>query len=249
MLALPRRAATASHMPFLPSGRSLLIGFVLLGLAVGGYLGARETSLFAVQQVEVTGARPYIVQRVDEALAPLEGKSLLSVNGSTIDERLRALPDVSLVSYDRAFPHTARIVVTAERPVAVVRQGSEAWLVSERGRILRHLPDPSGWALPRIWFAGDVPGNGTLLSDADALEPALALGRVLSANRRFFLQVGQAHEEEGELTLTLRSGTELRLGAAEDVPVQLAVARRVLAVVGEGVGYVDVSVPERAVVG
>ena len=246
---MPRRAATESQLPFLPSGRSLLVGFALLGLAVACYLAARETSLFAVQQVEVTGARPYVIRQVDEALAPLEGKSLLAVDDAAIQERLRGLPDVTLVSYDRAFPHKARIIVTAERPVAVLRRGPESWLVSERGRILRHLPDPSGWALPRIWYPGDVPSNGTLLSDPDALTPAVALGRVLAANRRFFFQVDQAHENENGLTLTLEGGTELRLGAAEELPVQLAVARRVLTAVGSDVAYVDVSVPERAVVG
>ena len=246
---MPRRSAAESQLPFLPSGRSLLVGFALLGLAVACYLAARETSLFAVQQVEVTGARPYVIRQVDEALAPLDGKSLLAVDDAAIQERLRGLPDVTLVSYDRAFPHTARIIVAAERPVAVLRRGAESWLVSERGRILRHLPDPSGWALPRIWYAGDVPSNGTLLSDPEALTPAVALGRVLAANRRFFFQVDQARENEDGLTLTLQGGTELRLGAAEELPVQLAVARRVLTVAGGDVAYVDVSVPERAVVG
>jgi len=77
---------------FLPSGRSLLVGFGLLGLAVGGYLVARETSMFSVRQMEVTGARPSVVRRVDEALAPLAGKSLLTVDAAAIDRHLQRLP-------------------------------------------------------------------------------------------------------------------------------------------------------------
>jgi hypothetical protein len=46
----------------------------------------------------------------------------------------------------------------------------------------------------------------------------------------------------------LGTGTEVRLGAADDVPLQLAVAARVLDQVGAYARYVDVSVPERAVV-
>ena len=53
---------------------------------------------------------------------------------------------------------------------------------------------------------------------------------------------------EGELVLVLGTGTEVRLGAADDVPLQLAVAGRVLDQVGASARYVDVSVPERAVV-
>ena len=77
--------------------------------------------MFAVQRIEVTGARPSVVQRVDAALAPLDGTSLLALNAADLDERLSPLRDVSLVSYDRAFPHTAKIVVSAERPVAVLQ--------------------------------------------------------------------------------------------------------------------------------
>jgi hypothetical protein len=228
----------------------LLIGFALLGLGVGGYLVARQTSMFAVQKLEVTGARPSVVQRVDKALAPLAGQSLLSVDAAAIDRHLQALPDVSLLSYDRAFPHTARIVVSAERPVAVLRRGSNAWLVTERGRVLHRLDDPSAWALPRIWIGDSaVPGDGALLTDEAALGPSLVLGRVLAADKRVFGQVGEARDVNGELSLVLRGGPEVRLGAGEDIPLQLAVARQVLDLAGGDARYVDVSVPERPVVG
>ena len=76
-------------------------------------------------------------------------------------------------------------MVSAERPVAVLRRGSGAWLVTERGRVLRRLDNPAPWALPRIWVADTpVPGEGALLTDEAALEPAVARGRLLAANRR-----------------------------------------------------------------
>ena len=232
----------------LPSGRSLLVGFALIGLVVGGYAAARGTSMFAVRQIEVTGARPSVVERVESALAPIDGTSLLSLEAATIDRRLRALPDVSLVSYDRAFPHTAKIVVSAERPVAVLRKGAQAWIVTERGRVLQQLDDPSGWSLPRIWIAdAAVPGGGDLLDADEGLAPARLLGRVLSADKPFFERVAEARAVEGEHLVVLRTGTEVRLGPADDLPLQLAVARRVLDVVGPEAHYVDVSVPERAV--
>lgn len=232
----------------LPSGRSLLIGFALLGLTLGAFVAARATSMFAVERIEVTGARPSAVGRVDVALAPLEGTSLLSLDAAAIDRRLSGLPDVSLVSYDRAFPHTARIVVSAERPVAVLRRGAQAWLVTERSRVLQQLTDPSGWALPRIWVAdAPVPGDGELISAEEALLPSLVLGRVLKADKRFFERIAEARAVDRELVLVLGTGTEVRLGAADDLPLQLAVARRILDLIGPEARYVDVSVPERAV--
>jgi hypothetical protein len=250
VLPLPTGPATLgfSLARILPSGRSLLVCFALLGLVVGGYAAARGTSMFAVKRIEVTGARPSVVERVESALAPIDGTSLLSLDAATIDRRLRSLPDVSLVSYDRAFPHTAKVVVSAERPVAILRKGAQAWLVTERGRVLQQLEDPTGWSLPRIWSAdAAVPGGGDLLDAGEGLEPARLLGRALSADKQFFERVAEAQTVAGEHVIKLRTGTEIRLGPAEDLALQLAVARRVLDIVGPEARYVDVSVPERAV--
>jgi cell division protein FtsQ len=251
VLALPSRP-TAFALPIgrlLPSGRALLIGFAAVAAVVGGYFAARETSMFAVKKIEVTGARPAAVRRVDAALEPLDGTSLLALDGAAIDQHLSGLRDVKLVSYDRAFPHTMRIVISAERPVAVLRRGSQAWIVTERGRVLEQLADPHASRLPRIWTAdAPVPSAGELLTAEEALRPALLLGGVLWAGRTFFGRVREARDVEGDLVLVLGTGTEVRLGAADDLPLQLAVATHVLETVGPGAQYVDVSVPERAVV-
>lgn len=252
MLALPSRPP-ALQIPFarlIPSGRSLVICFAALTAVLGAYLAARGTSMFAVETIEVTGARPSVVQRVDAALNPLDGTSLLSLDAAAIDRRLSPLRDVSLVSYDRAFPHTAKIVVSAERPVAVLRKGSQAWIVTERGRVLDHLEDAAASELPRIWVAdASIPSTGDVLTADEARRPALVLGSVLSANAQLFANINEARMTEDGLVLVLRSGTEIRLGGADEVGLQLAVAQHVLEEVGPGSAYVDVSVPERAVVG
>jgi cell division protein FtsQ len=250
VVALPGRRPAALHSlaRFLPSGRSLLLGFGLIALCAGGYLAARQTSVFAVRDIEVSGTRPLVGRRVEEALAPLRGKSLLSMDAAAIDRRLATLPDVKLISYDRAFPHTARIVVWAERPVAVLRHGPGAWLVSERGRILQRLGDHPVSKLPRIWVAeASIPSEGALLSDDEALTPALTLGRALTIDRRFFAGLREARELDGNLVLVLRTGTEVRLGGRDELALKIAVAQRILGLVEAGAQYVDVSVPERPV--
>ena len=70
------------------------------------------------------------------------GRSLLAVDGGALDERLAALPGVRSFTYDRAFPHTLRVVVRPERPVLVLRQGVDAYLVAASGRVLRPLAHP-----------------------------------------------------------------------------------------------------------
>ena len=247
MLPLPTRGAPFS-LP-LPSGRTLLVAFAAVAAIVGGVL--RGQGDIDVRRPGHRGHRRAAVrrQRVDAALAPLDGTSLLALNTADLDERLSPLRDVSLVSYDRAFPHTAKVVVSAERPVAVLRRGSQAWIVTERGRVLEPVGDPRESGLPRIWDAdAPVPSAGEVLTADEALRPARLLGGVLSADSDLFRRVREARYVDGDLSLVLGTGTEIRLGDADDLALQLAVAERVLEAAGPGMQYVDVSVPERAVV-
>jgi cell division protein FtsQ len=233
----------------LPSGRSLAVGFALLAAGLGSYAAARETSLFAVRAVEVRGAPAPVARRVEAALAPLAGESLLAVDARDIDRALASLPDVRAVAFDRAFPRTLTVSVSAERPVAVLRRGSEAWLVSERGRVLSALPAERPAGLPRIWVARvATPREGVLLAEEEALRPAVTLGAVFAAHHGFFRRVRAARTLAGEVDLLLRNDTEVRLGSPFDIALKIAVANKILeAFPGASGGYVDVSVPERPV--
>jgi cell division protein FtsQ len=231
----------------LPSARSLLLAFAIAASAIGGYIVARDTSVFAVNSVEVEGAPAAVAVQVRRALRDDLGTSLLRLDLDRVREQVAAVPTVESASFDRAFPHTLRVVVVPEHPVAVVRQGAESWLVSARGRVMATLPRGARPRLPRIWIA-----RGVLFSlggtAPEALSEQLAAVSPLGA-ARFPARVASVRAEPDELTLILRSGLEVRLGNATDVPLKLAVAARVLPLVGEETRYVDVSVPERPVAG
>lgn len=233
----------------LPSGRSLAVAFAILAAGIGGYAAARETSLFSVRTVEIHGAPPRAAERVERAVEPLAGESLLSLDAADVDRRLAGLRDVTLLDVDRAFPSTLRVTVSAERPAAVLRRGPDSWVISERGRVLREVSGARPRALARIWIGPvGVPGDGELLEQKEAFLPALALGRVLAADRKFYDRVGEAHTAGEEVVLVLRSHIEVRLGSLDDVPLKVAVATRILEALPPDAsgGYLDVSVPERA---
>ena len=58
--------------------------------------------------------------------------------------------------------------------------------------------------------------------------------------------VRQVRTGDGELTLLLGSGTEIRLGDSGDLRLKLAIVKQLLPLT-TGAGYVDISVPERPV--
>jgi len=243
------RAASGDRLdlaPFVPSGRSLLVGFAVLGGLLLALVLARETTLFAVRSIDVTGAGPGVERQVERALRDREGKSLFGLDLDSARVDVASLPTVAAVTFDRAYPHTLRVAVVPERPVAVVRQGTASFVVSRSGRVMARVDRTVRPALARIWVAKDLeldPGayvEGDLRTAVRAVAPLAGI--------RFPSRVVSVRTKD-ELTLRLRSGLELRLGDAREVDLKLAVANRVLRVLPPGSGYLDVSVPDRPVAG
>jgi cell division protein FtsQ len=245
--ALPRsRSIRVPGARFLPSRRSLLVGFGLLAVAFGSYEVARETSMFAIGTVVVDGAPPEVAKQARAAAAPLVGTSLLALDGASLERRLEALPTIVSVRYDRAFPHTLRIAVVPEVPVAVLRRGTEGWLVSARGRVIARVTPRREPSYPRIWVrrSTDIAAGGVLADDAGGLT-----ARTLALAARFPAHITGASLRRGQLLFRLRSGLELRLGEPTDIRLKLAIAKRALRALPTGSAYLDVSVPGRPVAG
>jgi cell division protein FtsQ len=218
---------------------------ILLALAGGVYLAALETSMFAVRTIRVDGASPQVAAQVRGALEPLVGKSLLKVGATDVQRRLAGLVTVAAADSNRDFPHTLRVHVQVEQPLAVLRQGSAAWLVSADARVLRELPHPRLSSLSRVW----LPASASVTPEAVLADP-LGLQAVTALRTITREPIGAAIRDvrmgESELTLILRSGLEVRLGDISNLRLKLAVTRKILPQLTPP-GYLDVSVPERPV--
>ena len=250
MIPLPGSIERAPILRVLPSGRSLLLGFAIVAGAAGFYLLARSTPMFALNGVEVTGAPPAVAAHVRAVLAPLEGQSLLALDTAELDRRLGSLPEVADFSYDRNFPHTLRVIVRAEHPVAVARRGPTAWLVAASSRVIRVLPAHARPGLPRIWLAhSGEPEVGAPITDRFGLRAVRTLS--LARLAHFHGRIRMVRAREHDLTFLLASGLELRLGDLRAIRLKLAIATRILPgiLARGGYAYVDVGVPERPVAG
>ena len=222
-----------------------MIGIAIVASALLALLVARDTSVFAVRTIAVRGPDAKLDRRVEAALAPLRGRSLLKVDGAEVTRLATALPAVAGVRYDRAFPNTLRVSVQAEEPVAVLRHRAGAWLVSRRGRVMAKIRQRTHVSLPRIWLAQPlgVPVGGTLASGGGAEEVTL-----LDALRgaRLARRIRSVRQARGQWIYAMRGGLEIRVGDATDLPLKLAIAAEILQH-APVTGYLDVSVPQRPV--
>jgi len=251
---MSRAAISSPALALVPSGRSLLTGFGLIAAALALYTGARETSVFAVRDVTVESVPPAQARLVRRALADIEGMSLLAVGVDEIERRLADLPHVHLLGYDRAFPNRLRVRVSVERAAVVLRRGSDRWLVSAEGRVLRSLARPLRRPLPVVWAERSVePEVGALLHAAAPARGVRAVAAIHAADPRLARRVWYVKEADRKgMVAVLDDRLELRLGVGGDLALKLASAREVLAALrrsGDTVAYVDVSVPERPVAG
>jgi len=234
-----------------PSARVLVVVAAMLAAVGLLYAAARITSLFALTEVEVTGGPAAVRESVRATAEPFLGESLVSLDQDELRRRLEALPTVRSLRVDRAFPHTLQISVVPERPLAVVRMGGAAWLVSERGRVIRSFAGAGTGRRATIWTASEPNLEPGASVQGESVRAALKALRQLPD--RFPERVQSARAQDGSVTMVLVGGTELRLGEVGALPLKLAVATRVLRTMTASeraaLAYLDVSVPERPVGG
>jgi cell division protein FtsQ len=246
--AQPLRPALRARAFGRPARRTVVLALAALaGLALA-YAVARETPLFAVGEIEVSGASPDVRREVKGVLSELVGTSLVEVDASDVEAEIAALPSVLGATVDRSFPHVLRVAVVPEEPLAVLHGRDQAWIVSRRLRVIRAVEAPPGLPRVRSSAAAEL-APGEAVADTDAV----ALLHLLAAVPRDFpvrIRAARGGEEERP-RLVLAGKTELRLGSADDLDAKLAAAAAVLDSLpreeARGLAYLDVSLPQRPV--
>jgi hypothetical protein len=139
-----------------------------------------------------------------------------------------------------------------ERPIAVLRRGREAWVIAASDKVVRPIRRGRGRDLPRVW----VPASVAVSLDRPLADRGVrtAIGVLLTLEHfKHLMSPSTVLVRNGNLTLRLRSNTELRFGEASDAALKLAVAEKILPDLppppSGAIAYLDVSVPDRPVGG
>lgn len=238
-LPLLRPAISRRHVRL-----ALLVAVVLGGLALGGWLWLRDSSLVAVTRVTVTGQSGPEAGAIRSALVgAARGMTTLDVSMSTLRTAVTPFPVVADLRVSTQFPHGMRIRVIERPPVAVVSVAGRSIAVASDGTLLHQMPVTS--SLPVIPLA--VPPGGPRLID-----PALEAVRLLAAAPQELLAkvaLLTTVPPHG-LTAQIRGGPAVYFGDASSARAKWAAAAAVLADAGSaGAAYIDVTDPVRPAAG
>lgn len=209
---------------------------VLLGAAVA----IERSDLVALAEVRVIGIDRLDADAVRDAAALELGTSTLRLRLGKAEERVERLPLVLDAEAERIDPLTVAITVTERVPLLTVAGRGGAVLVDREGQV---IDDGARDDLPRIELDGRPPSAGATVAADPGLDAAFAAATRLPGPLRAQITryvVGR----DGQLSLWLTSGVEVRLGDADRLDEK---ARALGAVVedlgGEQVSVIDVRAP------
>lgn len=243
-IPLPR-VAVPGRLPVPgPHLRRRLVALVLLaGLLVAGFLVFRESSLVAVDEVEITGAAGRDADRVRAALTDAaRDMTTMSVDVGALRTAVAPYPIVKDVRVTTDFPDAMRITVIEHVPVVAIVANGRRIAVAADGTL---LPRTNAAGLPALPLRG-APAGGRV-------EPGLARRIVAvlgAAPAPLRARVEKVFVGPRGLTLRLDSGTALYFGSTERPAAKWAATSRVLAdPSSQGATHLDVRLPERPAAG
>jgi cell division protein FtsQ len=243
----PRRAAARAVRRLSPRLKRRLIALALacVALAAGYLFWLRDSSLVAVERVEISGLTTSDADRVRAALTSA-GRTMttLHVDREALERAVSGYPVVRELEVRPDFPHGLRVHVVEYQAAAIAVSDSGSVAVAGDGTILRGLRIDE--ELPTVDVDG--PLGREVLVDRTARGGAAVAGGAPAVLRSRIVDV-QHRSDEG-FVAQLRDGPELIFGSATRVRAKWAAAVRVLAdLEARGASYLDLRIPSRPAVG
>jgi len=245
--ALPAWIGSRPRPSFSPHTRRRLVLAAVVALVLGSlyHFWLRDSSLVAVNDVEVTGLTTKDGPRIQAMLeSAAEEMTTLHVRTDELEEAARAFPVVGSIHVEPDFPHGLRIEVEERPAAALVSVDGVPLPVADDGTVLRGLRPPEGLPLLRM----EEPAADGRVTDPQTLRALLVAG---AAPPGFAQRIDRVSEgpEQG-IVVELEDGPEVIFGDADSAVEKWTAAIRVLADAdAAGATYIDVRLPERPVAG
>jgi len=215
----------------------LLVGVPLAALV--GWLLLRDSSFFAVEQVQVVGLSSNALPAVDEELvAAARTQTTTDFSVGALRESVAHYTLIAGVSVQTRFPHGVRIVVRERRPIARLRADHRWFLLDSSGLVI------TGAATGHLALVRSrtLPVGGST-RDPFAL---LALRLLADAPAPLRARVSEVETVHGLITIYLHRGPRLIFGNAVLPHAKWDAAAAVMADPGaRGADYIDVQIPSR----
>jgi len=231
-------------VPRLHASRQAFAAGLAVAVAGGGFLLARDSSLFAVRDVRMTGVTGPAAPRMAAALEAAARKmTTLHVDGGALRRSVATFPQVRDLRVSAEGRNGLRVDVVQYRPVGAVSAGGRRVPVAADGTLLHGLaPAPD---LATVPIEGGVAGRR--LTSPAGLQAVAVLDAAPPALRT---RIGRVTAGARGLGVSLRKGPDVYFGSRARLAAKWAAAAGVLADPdARGARYLDVRVPERPAAG
>ncbi|MYC28320.1 MAG: FtsQ-type POTRA domain-containing protein [Nitrospira sp. SB0672_bin_25] len=131
--------------------RGGLLGIlVILGMLGYQWLPSAVAGLLSIQRVSISGTER-LDRRVVLSLLDLpDDRSLLSVDLSSLEQKVEAHPAVASASVGRVLPHTLTVIVVERKPAALFQHAGGTLFLDKEGVVLSLAPDRPAGTLPEL---------------------------------------------------------------------------------------------------
>ncbi|MYA28057.1 MAG: FtsQ-type POTRA domain-containing protein, partial [Nitrospira sp. SB0666_bin_27] len=131
--------------------RGGLLGIlVILGMLGYQWLPSAVAGLLSIQRVSISGTER-LDRRVVLSLLDLpDDRSLLSVDLSSLEQKVEAHPAVASASVGRVLPHTLTVIVVERKPAALFQHAGGTLFLDKEGVVLSLAPHRPAGPMPQL---------------------------------------------------------------------------------------------------
>jgi len=223
--------------------RRLLVASGVVVVLAAALWAVFWSPLLLVREVLVVGSSHVGSREVAEVAGLDDSDNLLLVSPAGVEDKVAELPWVKRARVSRKLPGTVRVKIVERKPAVVLSLRNERWTLDAFGNV---LADGAVSAKLPVVAAATVqePEPGARVQVAE-IQAALSTWRSLSRKVRRQVVAVLAPTPE-RITLSLGDGTQVRVGAAENLDAKnevLGVLLKQLRAEQARATYIDIRVP------